>query len=344
MIDAAVLRGQVPGIVASFTLPDGLPQAAGTGALERGVTVVVCTLMRPASVARFIASLKRQTQRPDMLMIVDASPDTATEDLVRSGDLVPAAARSVRYVRVDRSLRGLTRQRNLALDLVTTDLVAFFDDDIVLGERSLEELERVHRAATVPPVGVGARIANEQQPVNGLWRTRRMLGIVGSLVPGSYHASGMSVPWAFLPAGTAQAEGDFLPGGAVMWRTADARRVRFNDDFAGYAQGEDLEFSLRVSAYGKLLLAGAATVEHLHEPSARPKHYAIGYMAIHNRYAIHRRCIKDRSLRHTAWFIYAWSVDTLMLARHLVVPSRIGDTLRQIGGRCVATVDILRKK
>jgi GT2 family glycosyltransferase len=128
----------------------------------------------------------------------------------------------------------------------------------------------------------------------------------------------------------------------MMWRTEPARRVRFHEGFAGYAQGEDLDFSLRIRRHGRLILAGSARLQHLHSPQGRPDHARLGYMAIRNRFEIHRRGLPDRTARDTAWFAYAWTVDTLMLGRHFVHPGRWGATLTQIGGRMRAAVDLLR--
>jgi GT2 family glycosyltransferase len=152
----------------------------------------------------------------------------------------------------------------------------------------------------------------------------------------------MSTPWSLLPPGDGAIEGDWLPGCAMMWRTAPARRVRFNEGFAGYAQGEDLDFSLQMRREGRLVLARSARLRHLHAPHGRPDHARLGYMAIRNRYEIHRRGLADRTGRDVAWFVYAWSVDTLMLARHVVHPGRWGATLRQVGGRARAAFDLIR--
>src|SRR5882672_2987755 len=107
---------------------------------SEGLTVAVCTYRRPASVTRFLTSLALQERIPDRLVIVDASPDSDTEAAVRRHPAA-AAVNETRYVRVSGPLRGLTRQRNVALRLVETDLVAFFDDDVVLLAGCLAELE-----------------------------------------------------------------------------------------------------------------------------------------------------------------------------------------------------------
>src|SRR6185503_15168066 len=109
-----------------------------------GITVVVCTQQRPQSLTRFLDSLAAQDARPDELIIVDASEDDATEELLSQRLGIGDIADRCLYFRVSGSLKGITRQRNLALRWVSADLVAFFDDDVELLPGCLREMERVH--------------------------------------------------------------------------------------------------------------------------------------------------------------------------------------------------------
>jgi GT2 family glycosyltransferase len=130
----------------------------------------------------------------------------------------------------------------------------------------------------------------------------------------------------------------------MLWRTALARELGFHAGLDGYAQGEDLEFSLRARQRGRLLMAGAARVLHLHEPAGRPNAFRLGYMAIHNRYQIHRRGLPDRGWRDVAWFVYAWTLDTLLLVARLPLPGRAGPTAKEMAGRMRAAYDLLLER
>jgi GT2 family glycosyltransferase len=332
----AFQKGPVPPSSVSDTV-----EAAGHEELTRGCSVVVCTYLRPQSVLRCLESVKRQVRRPDEVLIVDASPNARTQESLESdtdsfGETLP-----LRYFRVSEAKRGLTRQRNFALGRVRYDLVAFFDDDVVLDPSCIAEMERVHRLLGDRVVGVGAMISNERHEPSLLWRVRRFLGIVPELKPGTYARSGLSIPW-FNGGVEDLTEGDWLPGCAMMWRTAPARDIGFNEGFAGYAQGEDLDFSLRARPRGTLVMARRARLEHLHDFSGRPDHFRLGYMTIYNRYQIHRRGLPARSGRDVAWFVYAWTIDSLMLCRHLLYPRRWASTFRHLAGRLAAVADLTR--
>jgi GT2 family glycosyltransferase len=203
----------------------------------------------------------------------------------------------------------------------------------------------VHRAAGHQVVGVGAFIQNRTGAQRKrLWYARRLLGMLPDLQPGRYYRSGISVPWIFLPATDQIVEGDWLPGCAMMWKTVVARETGFYEGFDGYAQGEDLDFSLRVRRRGRLVLAGAARVIHMLDPVGRPGPFRFGDMALYNKYHIHRRTLPDRTWRDVAWFIYAWTLDSLLLTRHLFSPGTRIASLHQFAGRIVAAYDILRGK
>ncbi len=322
------------------TEPNPVPDC-DVSTLEQGLAVVICTYRRPESLRRCLDSLATQTRKPTQLIIVDASPDHDTEEMVRKYSGAENLAERFLYFHLAGSLRGLTRQRNFAVRWVTVELVAFFDDDILLMPDSLREMEKVHCTRGAQVAGVGALIQGYSRQPTRRWRLMRSLRMISTLRPGGYERSGISIPWSFLSETEELVEGEWLPGGATMWRTNVAREVGFCEDFEGYAQGEDLDFSLRARGKGKLLLTQAAQVRHLDQPSTRPDPYSWGYMEIFNRFRIHRRALTSRSWMDVVWFIYAWTLDTLLIARDLFYPRSSIWTLKRIAGRFKATCDIL---
>jgi GT2 family glycosyltransferase len=281
------------------------------------VTVVVCTCSRADPLQRLLDSIAGQARRPDSLIIVDASSDSRSEGVINQYPTPELLADDIVYVRVSGSRRGLTRQRNIGLRLARTDLVAFFDDDIVLLPGCLGEMERPLRMSE-GIVGVAAYIENEPRRPPPRWWFRRRAGVVTSLQPGRYFRSGTSTPWGFLPPTTEWIEGDWLPGGASMWRTGAARYVRFNESFVRYCSGEDLEFSLRMKERGRLVVAGSARLLHLKDPGGRLGAFELGFMSVSNHYYIHRHCVADRTWLDAVWFQYACIVDVLWQAVSLI--------------------------
>lgn len=305
-----------PGVVAWRTRDGGAwrdaPPAPAADA-RRGITLALCTRGRAASVDRFLRSVAAQHRPPERIVVVDASADDATEHVV-CGKAGPLAGSEIAYARVAAPLAGLTRQRNFALRWVHTDLVVFFDDDVVLRPGCIAEMERVFRDGADDVIGVGAYIENEHHRPSLVWRARALAGVAPSLRPGRYFPSGVSVPWSFMPPTERVVEGDWLRGCAMMWRADVLREVRFHEGFGGYANGEDLDVSLRMRARGRLLVAGGARALHLHDAAGRLDARQLARTAMLNGYDIHRRCLPRRRPWHAAWFLWACAVETLCQA------------------------------
>ena len=238
-------------------------------------------------------------------------------------------------------LKGLTRQRNFALRSIETPWVAFFDDDIVLLPGCFRAMLQVVRGKAVDIVGVGCLIVNDREKPKLLWRMRRALGVVSTLRPGRYCRSGISIPWAFLSADTGVFEGDWLQGGATMWRTSSAVQTGFNESYSGYSHGEDLEFSLRVRPLGRLVTATEARVLHLQEAGGRPSAREMGYMTARNAHDIHLRLLPGRRRRDAAWFVYAFGVDAFVRGLKLAWPRGFRTRLGFVSGRLAFLRDLV---
>ena len=315
-----------------------MTQVAGPETV-RGLAVVICTYQRAASLSRFLDSMGTQS-KPAQLVIIDASLDDATERMIGARGDLQGLAECFTYIRVTGKLRGLTRQRNFGAARVRTDLIAFFDDDIVLLPGCLSELERVHREFE-GVAGVMGFVPNEFETPSLRWRLRVWLGAIPDLRPGRYHRAGISVPWDFQPPVDEVLEGEWIPGGVTMWKTEIVRRLRFNESFVGYAAGEDLEFSLRAASLGRLMFAGRAHLLHLHEGSGRPDPYRLGYMSIRNAYEIHRRCLKGRTRLDVLRFAYAAAIDIAVWTVGMARPSA-SETRQFLRGRLRFVTDTLR--
>ncbi len=312
------------GVVQHWTAGQPSSQAS---TLRTGISLVLCTYQRPESVTRFLESVSRQTRTVDEVVVIDASRDTQTSDAVAAWRGAP----HVSYWRVEDPLRGLTRQRNMSLELVAYDLVAFFDDDVVLHPGCIAEMERAHRVAP-DLAGLGCFAETWMRPTL-LWRMRRALRVVPHLEPGRYTHTGMSVPWRFHAPTTEVVDGDWLPGCAMMLKTEVACRVGFDEALTGYGQGEDLAFSLRLRQWGRIALAGAAMCQHLHAPPGRPNAFKLGHMEIWNRYRIWRQVYPQPRLTDHLAFAYAWTLDTILLTRDAVRPRHAASGLLRIAGR-----------
>jgi GT2 family glycosyltransferase len=309
---------------------DGIVARAHYGACEgacgdpdrpalAGVAVVVCTRNRPELLRGFLDSLALQHPMPGQLVIVDSSNDDLSAHVLERHPDRDQLAHCITYLRVDQRLAGLTRQRSVGLAEVRTDLLASFDDDIVLRPGCLAALERPMRDQP-ELAGVGGSIDNCDARLSLRWRLRRLLLVVPSLAPGRYFRSGVSTPWRYMGPAPALVPGDWLPGGAVIWRTAAVRAVGYAEPFDGYGAGEDLEFSLRMARLGPLVVSREARLLHLQSGSGRPDPRRLGYELLRNRIYIRDVTTSWRG-GNRPWFVYAMVVESLFESLDLFRPS-----------------------
>ncbi len=105
------------------------------------VTVVVATRDRPATLQECLRSVLGGTLTPASVVVVDNAPTSEeTRALVTS---LAAAEPRLHYVREDRP--GLARAHNAALPHVSTPLVAFTDDDVLVDRHWLARLSAPFR-------------------------------------------------------------------------------------------------------------------------------------------------------------------------------------------------------
>ena len=91
------------------------------------ISVIIPTKNRTKDLVNLLDSLRNQTRLPDELIIVDASDNDDTKNMLEEqGNQLP-------FDVVYRSTApGLTRQRNIGISLSRGSLLFFFDDDVVL--------------------------------------------------------------------------------------------------------------------------------------------------------------------------------------------------------------------
>src|SRR5665213_1700976 len=122
------------------------------------VSGIIPTRDRASALSRMLDSLSRQSACPAELIVVDASNDDATKNIVAEFSIRTAGWGSrTRWQAAEET--GAAVQRNQAIRLATQPVIAFFDDDIVFEE---ECLARLWSALQSDPRigGVNAMIAN----------------------------------------------------------------------------------------------------------------------------------------------------------------------------------------
>ena len=281
-------------------------------------SLVVPTYERPEAITTLLDALLPLADTPADVVIVDGSRGGATAGALEAWIAAHAPAFDLSYVR---SPAGLTLQRNVGLDASTGAFVYYLDDDCVPFPGYFQAIRDVFARDTTGTVGAvaGAIVNNMGGALSWRWRLRFALGLAQRAEPGSYLPNGVSLPVTHVARFTGTRRVQVVPGGAVAYRRAVLDRQRFSLYFSGYAQGEDLEMSLRVGREWTLLWCGDAHVSHNHAPQGRPDAAKKGRMEVRNRYFIwkrHARPTVADSVRFWLDFVYGMGVDVIEFAVH----------------------------
>jgi GT2 family glycosyltransferase len=267
-----------------WRLPPREPRGLNHGSL------IVATYKRPEEIKSLITALSTMRDVPAEVVVVDGSPsDDTARGLLEIAQNLQISFELI-YVR---SPKGLTRQRNVGVDISSRPILFFLDDDAIPEENYFKVLASVFLDDIAGEIGAaGACIVNEvNKPISRRWRIRRAIGLIPRSEPLVYNHAGTSAPMGLLKPFTGSREVDIFPGGACAIRREVFQSLRFSEFFAGYSWGEDLEMSLRIRRRWRVLCCGDAHVFHrgLESVGGRPAAFTKGQMEIRNRYFIWKR-------------------------------------------------------
>ncbi|PIQ16800.1 MAG: glycosyl transferase family 2 [Flavobacteriaceae bacterium CG18_big_fil_WC_8_21_14_2_50_34_36] len=290
-------------------------------------TLILCTYMRPKPLLNLLQSVKTQTLYPNEILIVDASVNQETKEMLEQHSF-----ENLHYFLVAEQDRGLTRQRNYGIERVgkEMDIVCFLDDDVVLEYDYFEQILKTFRE-NEGIAGVGGVAINENRWMvknpksnynkyrfyffeeyvypEGIRNVlRNYLGLQSNLGPGKMPEYSHGRTCGF-PLNNKIYEVDLLIGMSFSFRRIVFENIKFSTYFEGYGLYEDADFSLRVAKTGKLYVNTAAKLSHYHNPSGRPNLYQYGNMVVRNGYYVWR--VKNPNPTFQAKF--KWHAITLLL-------------------------------
>jgi GT2 family glycosyltransferase len=269
--------------------------------------VVICTRHRLEPLLICLHSIKQQSFPITQIIIVDSSnipinQETAFSDMFSN----------INFPQTDRifihSQPGLTFQRNQGISQASTDIVFFFDDDLILSSTYVDLLMTVFISSPHYGGGMGQIIQNLQRQKRGGDLFRRVFLLQQARREGKLLPSGLPT----YPHGHALfKEVEILSGGMAAYSLSVLRENKFDEYFTGYAYMEDVEYSYRVSRKHKLFYEPKAIAEHRHSPIARDqiadnrKMYLVNHHYIFNKH-LFPRC-------KMCLFPYLWAILGLLL-------------------------------
>ncbi len=291
------------------------------------ISLIVCTFQRPKPILDLLLSVKLQSIYPNQILIIDGSLNNETKKVIEHNSFL-----NLEYYTVNSENRGLTKQRNFGLKKVdlSSEIVFFLDDDIVLNENYFQKIVQTYLDFP-DAAGVGGYIVNESKwqfvgknykpnlkefCFDG-WKTndgirfmaRKILGLDSNEPPGyqSNFSHGRSL--GFLPPSGKVYAVEQLMGGVSSFKKTVFKTHQFSEYFEGYGLYEDADFTIRVSKSGQLYLNTAATLNHYHAPDGRPNQYNYGEMVVRNGWYVWR----VRNPKPTTVHRFKWNAITILL-------------------------------
>lgn len=254
-------------------------------------SLVVATMERPSALAEFFTSVASQSHRPAAIIVVDASADRRTADLCERWQGQLPIRRCVAHV------RSAAAQRNQGAELITTPLIGFADDDIVLPPDTLEKLAAPFARAEVG--GVAGRIVGLTHPVPSRllwWYYRLQAGYSHPHYGGKVIGPAINLLPAFDATDEILIRSDWLNSTLVLYRRELFEREHF-PRFEGYSFLEDAHLSLRIGRTHELFFRSDAPYVHNSQPSsAKADRQALARMIVRHQRIVAQDILRLRGL------------------------------------------------
>lgn len=291
--------------------------------------LVIATRNRADDLREALASVLEGQRLPDEVVVIDSSDGEESRELLT--ELIEAHP-EVQW-HYEHSSPGLPRQRNIGVARATSDVLHFIDDDVVLEQGYLAALDDLFETPGNEDVlGGGGLITNLGDPTPRLWWR---LGLLDSHRQGAVLASGQNIMVHDVDGET---EVQWLSGCSMSYRRSVFDRDLFDEELAGYALMEDLDFSVRVRRHGRLVVSPRARLIHKVSPEGR-----WSLERRHRAWVYRRYWFVQKNLPWWQLPAFAWSVLAGVLVEAVIGLATLRRyRLRVAMWRVRGTVDLIR--
>jgi len=280
------------------------------------IDIVVPTRNRPEECLGLLDNLKRQEGcLINKIIIVDGSDNKLINISKFKEKFSVSNFKMIKPVYIHTKDYGLTKQKNLGLSNVSSDLVCFVDDDMRFEKLYIKKLVNNFQDNKDYAGGMGTLVKHGSNKISLNKILRKVFLLQKEHSNGKFTFSGMPTH----SYGTNNFhEVDVLDGTAV-YRYEYIKDIKFDETLGAYAYMEDCDFSKRVSNKYKLFFNPECKRDHLISSKNRDKVVVNRAMYIRNySYLFFKNFYPENKLRI---FGYLWSVIGLfteaILARNI---------------------------
>ena len=222
------------------------------------LAVVIATTGRPHEAGQAARDLLRQTRLPDRVILSTAHPYDVDLHAISGIGLA---------VEIVMGRKGLTLQRNAALDLLAHEnVVVFLDDDFVMADDWLEQAVSLFQRNDSIMIATGRVLADG---IGGAGLSREDARAV--IDADTSRASGL-----------AEVNNGYGCNMVVRLAPVQRYRIRFDPNLPYYGWLEDVDFSRRLATHGRCVRVEAMRGVHLGVKGGRTSGVRLGYSQVAN--------------------------------------------------------------
>jgi GT2 family glycosyltransferase len=214
-------------------------------------SVLIITYRRPDELADTLESILACNPAPAEILVVDGDRARSAESVV---ERLADSSTTVSYLNTSPSL---SIQRNRGMEVASGDVFVFLDDDVRVGGDLFTVLAEVYSDPAV--VGATGPVVEQNPRRFGKpdSRVRRFL------FPGGEEGTmtGFGYPRRILDL-TQPRDVQWMPGCFTTARRDLARRLEFDENITAEMEGEDEDFSYRLSKHGRIRFEPRAAIDH----------------------------------------------------------------------------------
>lgn len=235
---------------------------------------MICSKNRPELLRQLLNSLNLQTDPSTINVHVVLNLDDYerfVNDVYKS--------QSNYNLTFSRTTKGTAAARNVGIDQIEKcDVVHFIDDDVMIPLDYFKTVETLFESGRNFIGGAGRELRIETKPAIS---SKKIYSLVSNGLDFSYKAGKLTKSatnfWVSNDLESrAEIEVDWLPGCAMFFNWHEVLNVRFNENLElgplkGYAIGEDVDYTYRITRLGKLLYFPELTYDHFFAPNIARK-------------------------------------------------------------------------
>ena len=299
------------------------------------ISIIIPTKNRYQDILNTVKSIGEQICLPDEFIIVDQNTSDDVKNCViplfDSFDSFKKHKTILKYIH-NPQINGLTQARNRGIEKNESDIVFFFDDDVILEKDFIFNVMEIYKKHP------------EIFGVSGIMTNYRV-GFIESILRRIFELGNFYDQRIALYINRRYKDAEYVPvsmlyGGLTSYRKEVFEEFSFDENLIKYALGEDIDFSFRVSRKYKTVIAPGARLIHVESNAGKSNDRKFKENLVFMSHYFFKKNM-DKNLGNYLRFIWlnvGYLVNSIILAAKMNIDFLIGNIigLKKLikGGEC----------